>query len=137
MQFKRKTEGKNSISKIVNWKLYIILLIASIFGAIAIWPYILTLQGDLLQSSSVPLYKVVAAQLIQTMALSAFTIFIGLYLAKKVGLGLPILEGWLEGREVKSYLKSILGISIGLGLLAGILISDLIICFPLQVCQSI
>ncbi|MEN6574598.1 CPBP family intramembrane glutamic endopeptidase [Methanobacterium aggregans] len=125
MQFKRKTEGKNSISKIVNWKLYIILLIASIFGAIAIWPYILTLQGDLLQSSSIPLYKVVAAQLIQTMALSAFTIFIGLYLAKKVGFGLPILEGWLEGREVKSYLKSILGISIGLGLLAGILIIGL------------
>ena len=44
---------------------------------------------------------------------------------KKVGLGLPILEGWLEGREVKSYLKSILGISIGLGILAGILIIGL------------
>ncbi len=55
----------------------------------------------------------------------ALAIFIGLHLARKVGLGLPILEGWLEGREVKSYLKSILGISIGLGILAGILIIGL------------
>jgi hypothetical protein len=54
--------------------------------------------------------------------LFAFAIFIGLFLAKKVGLGLPVLEGWLEGREVKGYLKSILRIYIGLEILAGILI---------------
>uniref|UniRef100_UPI00260D5BF5 CPBP family intramembrane glutamic endopeptidase n=1 Tax=uncultured Methanomethylovorans sp. TaxID=183759 RepID=UPI00260D5BF5 len=41
----------------------------------------------------------------------------------------PILEGWLEGREVKSYLRSILGISIGLGILAGILIIGLDLLF--------
>ena len=125
MQIKSKTEGKNSISKIVNWKLYLILLIAGTFGGIAIWPYTLTLEGGLLQNSPVPLSVLVAAQIIQTIALLAFTIFVGLYLAKKVGLGLPILEGWLEGREVKGCLKSILGISIGLGVLAGILIIGL------------
>jgi hypothetical protein len=125
MQIKSKTEGKNSISKIVNWKLYLILLIAGTFGAITIWPYTLTLEGGLLQNSPVPLSVLVAAQIIQTIVLLAFTIFVGLYLAKKVGLRLPILEGWLEGREVKGYLKSILGISIGLGLLAGILIIGL------------
>jgi hypothetical protein len=125
MQIKSKTEGKNSISKIVNWKLYLILLIAGTFGAITIWPYTLTLEGGLLQNSPVPLSVLVAAQIIQTIVLLAFTIFVGLYLAKKVGLGLPILEGWLEGREVKGYLKSILGISIGLGVLAGILIIGL------------
>jgi hypothetical protein len=49
----KKTDGKNSISKnqLVNWKLYIILLIASIFGTIAVLPYTLTLQGGLLQNS--------------------------------------------------------------------------------------
>ncbi|OPX60262.1 MAG: CAAX amino terminal protease self- immunity [Methanobacterium sp. PtaB.Bin024] len=120
----KKTDGKNSISKnqLVNWKLYIILLIASIFGTIAVLPYTLTLQGGLLQNSPVPLYVILAAQIIQSMILFAVVIFIGLYLAKKVGLGLPILEGWLEGREVKSYLKSLLGISVGLGILASILI---------------
>lgn len=126
MQVKsKKTAGKISISKIVNWKLYIILLIASTFGAIAIWPYTLTSQGGLIQNLPVPLYVLVTGQIIQSIILSAFTIFIGLYFAKKVGLGLPVLEGWLEGRKVKSYLKSILGISIGLGIIAGILIIGL------------
>ena len=108
-----------------NWKLFIILLIASIFGTIAVLPYTLTIQGSLLQNLPVPLYVFLASQIIQNTILFAFAIFIGLFLAKKVGFSLPVLEGWLEGREVKSYLKSILGISIGLGILAGILIIGL------------
>lgn len=106
-------------------KLFLILLIACIFGTIAVLPYTLTLQGELLQNLPVPLYVLLAAQLIQSIVLFGLAIFIGLHLARKVGLGLPILEGWLEGREVKSYLKSILEISIGLGILAGILIIGL------------
>lgn len=106
-----------------NWKLFIILLIASIFGVITIIPYSLTLQGGLPQN--LPLYVILTATIIQNAVIFAVAIFIGLNLAKRVGLGLPILEGWLEGREVKSYLKSILGISVGLGILAGILIIGL------------
>ena len=108
-----------------NWKLFIILLIASIFGIIAVFPYTLTIQGSLLQNLPVPLYVLLTGQIIQGTVMFAIAIFAGLYFAKKVGFGLPILEGWLEGREVKSYLKSILGISIGLGILAGILIIGL------------
>lgn len=94
--------------------MFIILLTASIFGAIAIWPYTFKFSLDLLQNLQVPLYIFLTGQIIQAIIMYAFLIFIGLYLAKKVGLGLPIIEGWLEGREVKSYLKSLLGISIGL-----------------------
>lgn len=108
-----------------NWKLFIILLIASILGTIAVFPYTLTIQGSLLQNLSVPLSVLLTGQIIQNTVMFAVIIFIGLILAKKVGFGLPILEGWLEGREVKSYLKSILGISIGLGILAGILMIGL------------
>jgi hypothetical protein len=106
-----------------------ILLIACIFGTIAVMPYAVTLQGELLQNLPVPLYVLLAAQLIQSIVLFGIAIFVGLHLAKKVGLGLPILEGWLEGREVKSYLRSIFGISIGLGILAGILIIGLDLLF--------
>lgn len=110
-------------------KLFTILLIACIFGTIAVLPYTLTLQGELLQNLPVPLYVLLTAQLIQAIVLFGVAIFVGLHLARKVGLGLPILEGWLEGREVKSYLRSILGISIGLGILAGILIIGLDLLF--------
>ncbi|HML06276.1 MAG TPA: CPBP family intramembrane glutamate endopeptidase, partial [Methanobacterium sp.] len=107
-----------------NWKLFIILLIASIFGVLTVIPYDLTLQGILLQNLP-PLYVVLTETIIQNTAIFGISIFVGLKLAKKVGLGLPILEGLLEGRDVKSYLKSILGISVGLGILAGILIIGL------------
>lgn len=122
-------------------KLFLILLIACIFGTIAVLPYTITLQEELLQNLPVPLYVLLAAQLIQTTILFGVATFIGLHLARKVGLGLPILEGWLEGREVKSYLKSILGISIGLGILAGILIIGLDYLFsfagvPINVTQA-
>ena len=108
-----------------DWKLFIILLIASIFGVLAVLPYTFTLQGGLPQNLPIPLYLLLTIQIIQNAIIFAFAIFIGLRLAKKVGLGLPIIEGWLEGREVKSYFKSILGISVGLGLLAGVLIVGL------------
>ena len=114
-----------------EWKLFLILLIACIFGVILVLPYTITIQGELLQDLPVPLYVLLAAQFIQSIVLFAVAIIVGLHLAKKVGLGLPILEGWLEGREVKSYLKSILGISIGLGILAGILIIELDYLFSL------
>ncbi|NYB52702.1 MAG: CPBP family intramembrane metalloprotease [Methanobacteriaceae archaeon] len=126
-----KNDGKRSISRVVNWKLYLILLIASIFGALAVLPYTLTLQAGLIQNLQVPLYLLLIGQLIQSIILFGITIFIGLYLARKVGLGLPVLEGWLEGREVERYLKSILGISIGLGILVGILITGFDFLFSL------
>ena len=124
-----------------DWKLFTILLIACIFGTIAVLPYTITLQGELLQNLPAPLYVLLAAQLIQAIVLFGIATFAGLYLAKKVGLGLPILEGWLEGRDVKAYLKSILGISIGLGILASILIIGLDYLFsfagvPINVTQA-
>ena len=48
---------------------------------------------------------------------------------KRVGFKLPILENLLEGKEVITYLKSILSISIGLGVLSGILIVLLSLLF--------
>ncbi|MEW6069175.1 MAG: CPBP family intramembrane glutamic endopeptidase [Candidatus Thermoplasmatota archaeon] len=105
-----------------DWKLFFILLGACIFGIIAIIPYTLTHQLDLLKEYPIPLHILLPIQILQNVFIFAIIIFVGLYLAKKVGLGAPILEGWLEGRGIKSYLKSIWGISIALGVLTGSLI---------------
>lgn len=110
------------LSTLINWKLFWILLGASIFGVIAVIPYALTFQADSLKELPMPLHILLPIQILQNVVVYAVFIFIGLYLAKKVGLGVPILESWLEGKEAKSYLKSILGISIVLGVLAGVLI---------------
>ncbi len=102
----------------INWKLFLILLIVSVIASLLALPYALALSG--LAAVFTPF--VLIAQLIQTFILFTIAIIIGLYLAKRVGFGLPVLEGWLEGKEVGSYLKSILGISISMGVLAGLLI---------------
>jgi len=113
------------IRELINWKLFFVLLGASIFGTVTVIPYALTLQADLLKEISIPISVLIFAQIIQSIILFAIFIFIGLLLSKRVGFSLPILERWLEGKEVKVYLKSILGISIILGVLAGILIIGL------------
>ncbi|ADZ09441.1 Abortive infection protein [Methanobacterium lacus] len=110
----------------INWKLFGILLIASIISAVLVLPYTLALSPGL---AAVFTPFVLIAQMIQTLVIFSVAIFLGLILAKRVGFSLPILEGWLEGREVGSYFRSILGISIGLGLLSGVLIVVLSLFF--------
>jgi len=115
----------------LNWKLFIILLIGCIFGWFAVLPYTLTLQSSALQNLPIELSVLLTVQFIQSLIISVIAIFAGLYFAKKVGFGLPILEGWLEGKPVKKYFISILPISIILGIIAGILIIGLDYLFSL------
>ena len=103
----------------INWKLFLILFVASIIASLLVIPYALALSPAL---ASVFTPVVLIAQLIQSTILFAIAILVGLTLYKHVGFKIPILEGLLEGKEVINYLKSILGISVGLGVLAGVLI---------------
>jgi membrane protease YdiL (CAAX protease family) len=103
----------------INWTLFVILLIASFITSLMVLPYTLALSPGLTNVFT-PLVLIV--QLIQSLIIFSIAIFIGLSLYKRVGFNLPILEGWLEGKDTVNYLKSILGISIGLGVLSGIII---------------
>lgn len=98
---------------------------ACVCSVIAVMPYALTLQGGVPKEFPMPLYILILLGILQNAVIFAVFIFIGLYLSRRIGLGVPTLEGWLEGKEVKVYLKSILGISVLLGILAGILIIGL------------
>jgi membrane protease YdiL (CAAX protease family) len=106
----------------INWKLFFILLAAGAVTTLMVLPYALTLiKGTALVITPVLLI----AQVIQAMVLFSIAIFFGLFLAKRVGFGLPILEGMLKGEKQGGYFRSILGLSISLGVLA----SGLIILF--------
>jgi len=117
----------------VDWKLFLILWVASVFSVMAIVPYILTLQADLLKDLPIPLHILLPIQLVQNAVLFAVFVFFGLYLAKRVGFGAPLLERLLERREAKAYLKSILGISIASGVLVSILIAGIDYLFSIFV----
>ncbi|MDI6643508.1 MAG: CPBP family glutamic-type intramembrane protease [Methanobacteriaceae archaeon] len=114
-----------------NWKLFIILLILSAIGTVFVTPYTLTLQGGMPTDLPIPIHILLTVQIIQNIVLFAILIGLGLFISKKIGFGLPILEGWLEKKGVKQRFKSLLGISIGLGILAGVLIIIFDIIFSL------
>lgn len=107
------------MKNIINWKLFFILLLASVSTGLMALPYALGLLSQPLPIST-PLLLV--ATIIQTLILFSIAIFFGLLMVKRVGFGLPILEGLLSGQKSLAYLKSILWLSIGLGVLASILI---------------
>jgi len=121
-----KFEGNGRMKIIINWKLFGILLIASLISAILVLPYTLALSPSL---AGIFTPFVLFAQMIQTLVIFSVAIFVGLLLAKRVGFTMPVLEGWLEGRDVGNYLRSIMGISIGLGVLAGFLIVVMSVLF--------
>ncbi len=129
-----------NLKHLINWKLFGILLVACVLSVIAVLPYTLTLQGDLLKGLPISLYALLVAQILQNVLIFALFIFVGLYLGERVSLGVPILEGWLNNEEVKPYFKSILGISILSGVGAGVLIIVLDIVFgiihPLKIAQT-
>jgi membrane protease YdiL (CAAX protease family) len=108
------------MKKLINWKLFWILLGASIFANLAVLPIALSLGALLTARLPVPLPVAILLQVFQSGIFFAISIFVGLFLGKKVGLGLPIIEAWLSGESVKSRLKSILKISLILGTLLGI-----------------
>lgn len=108
--------------KLVNWKIFFILLSASALSILAIMPFILTLQGDLLRSAPLPLPAVILITLIQSVFLFAILIFIGLRLSNKLGFKMPIIEKFVAKEKIDFNIKSILKTSILLGSLAGIAI---------------
>lgn len=111
-----------TLKNLINWKLYFILLVASLFSIIAIMPYIMTVQGDILRAAPVPLPLVILVAIIQSFVLIAILLFIGLKLSKKLGLKIPILEGYINKQKINIDVRATIKISILLGCLAGIII---------------
>lgn len=68
----------------INWKLFFLLLTASALSIVAIMPYIITLQGDLLRATQIPLPLMIVISVIQSVILFAIFLFIGLKLSQKL-----------------------------------------------------
>ncbi len=110
-----------------NWKIFWILVVGAAIGLVAIVPYSLALQAQagkpVPQNLPIPLPLLAAIQLaVQLVLLFVPTILIGLFLANRSGLGLPIMEAGLRGEPVGQRLLRILPISIILGVLSSVAI---------------
>jgi membrane protease YdiL (CAAX protease family) len=107
-----------------QWKIFFILWIASIFGVIAVIPYSLALQSGALQNLELPLPlpTLIVIQVVQSALLFSVLTALGLLLANRIGLGLPILEAQLRGESVADKIHAILPVSIAIGVIAALLI---------------
>ena len=112
---------------IINWRVFFILWIAAILSSIAILPYALALQSSTLESMDlpIPLPALIALQLAQSAILFGIIIFAGMYFASRVELGTPILDSIARGESTSDKIRAILPISIGLGVIAALLIIGL------------
>ncbi|MDR1785150.1 MAG: CPBP family intramembrane metalloprotease [Spirochaetaceae bacterium] len=102
---------------IINWKLFFILLAASVAGALLVMPYQLAMLPEPVALTPV----LVLAGLMQNLVLFGIAIFFGLLLSRRVGMGLPILEGALECKPQRGALLSLLPLSVGVGAAGGVI----------------
>ncbi len=116
----------------INWKSFFILLGLSLLSVIFVFPYIISLQGDVLKQIGQPLEFIFLAQMIQSLILFSIVIFLGLLFTKKIHFQLPLIEALLEKGDSKKVLKNILGISVILGAITAIVIYALDALFTIQ-----
>ena len=92
------------MTKPFNRKLFLTLWLAGTFGVIAVIPYILTLQGEMLQSLElpIPLSTLLVLQIVQGSMILGVLTALGLLLANSIGLGVPILEAWLQKESAQT-----------------------------------
>jgi len=111
-----------NIKNRIPWKQFFILLAAGVASVVAIFPYILTMQGEVLSELPIPLPVVFLASVMQSTVLLAIAIFVGLLLGKKVGLRTPLLSHWLDNQSTASTWRDIARQSTVLGILVGVAI---------------
>ena len=105
------------------WRIFGILLGAGLFGVLAIMPYLLTVLENLpVVASLPPLHVLLFFQFLQSTVLLAIAVGVGLWLARKIGCGVPILEGWLAGEKIGSRLRMILRPSLAIGVGVGVIL---------------
>lgn len=113
------------IRKKWNWRLFFVLWIASIVGVMLVLPYALAKIPESALSKAPPWYVLVPLEVLQGGMILGLITLAGLFFANRTGLGAPILEAWLDGRPVRSKLRSILLPSVVIGVIGTFLIIGL------------
>ncbi len=94
----------------INWRIFAILLVAGLLGVLAVLPFTFELiaNGAFGQTPApaLPLPLVVALALLQNGVLLALVIAIGMILAERIGLQMPLIRAWANG-EPPPKLKAI------------------------------
>jgi hypothetical protein len=113
------------MKNLINWKLFFVLVITCTITALLVMPYSLALTSSEIKITPIILLLTVT----QNLVLFTVAVFFGLFLSKHIGMGSPIIQSVLERKNQSKEIKSMLMPSVGLGVLAGVLIVLLSIPF--------
>ncbi len=122
-------------TKGAQFRTWLILWMASLAGVIAVLPYLRELLEQALQedaaASGISLEALLALQALQSAVLLALACWIGLWAARRIGLGAPIVEALAERRTPRVSAQAVAE-SVLLGLLAGacVVALDLLVFAP-------
>jgi hypothetical protein len=113
--------ANNTTRKPFNWRLWGILVAAILVSVILVTPYTLSLQAHTLRNVQLPmpLYLLLPFQWAQATILYGIIAALGLIIAGRIGLGLPVLESWLAGQPDRALVRRFLVPAIVVGALAG------------------
>ncbi|MBU7019025.1 MAG: CPBP family intramembrane metalloprotease [Theionarchaea archaeon] len=101
---------------------FIFIVILLIPAAYLILPYSLTISPTTLELLGLPLLLLVT---LVNVAIYAVLAAIGLYLAGRIGLGLPFIEGWLKKESIRDQFWGVLAISVSIGVVTALIITAL------------
>ena len=104
-----------------NWRLLGILVVAMFVSTILVTPFALAIQADTLKNIKLPLplALLIPFNWSQAPYYAALLAAVGLAVARRIGLGLPFLEGWLVGKPDWTLLRSFVWRAV----LAGVLLA--------------
>lgn len=105
------------------------LWIAAFVGAICLFPYALALAPETLdraaQQLELPIPAIIAISLLQSAFTLGFATFVGLWAARKLGLGAPLVDAILQ-HEISPYsVRRVGSLAIALGATVGLLVIGL------------
>jgi hypothetical protein len=119
------SENSNAIAKkTYNWRLLGILMVMVLVSVILITPYSLSLQSATLATAKLPMPLIILLpiQWLETTILYGTLAAIGMFIANRIGLGLPFLESWLAGKPDWAGVRKFALPAIIAGVLAAIVI---------------
>jgi membrane protease YdiL (CAAX protease family) len=87
----------------LNWKAFVVLLVAGLLGVVAILPFMVELVGSSifgqLAAPELSMPLVLTLALVQNGILLAVTILSGLVLSERIGLRMPLIQAWTTGKR--------------------------------------
>jgi Type II CAAX prenyl endopeptidase Rce1-like len=118
------------------WPEFTILCGAGLIGIVCIMPYTLELTGAAFnkaqERSHQPRWVLVLLQVVQSFVLVVVTTGLGLLIARHIGLGVPLLDGLLAGKDITSEALAMIGPALILGIASSavMLILEITVFWP-------